>query len=177
MKYTSELLSEIVRKSKSLAEVLRTLGLKEAGGNYAHINKRIKEAGIDKSHFVKYTNFLQPGVNKKHWQEVLVLRTSGRRQEAVRLRKALIESGVEYGCNRCSIKEWNEKVLILEVNHKNNNWLDDRRENLEFICPNCHSQEKHKMNQGYTKLTVRKYRRDDKNGTVDQLAGVVTLKM
>lgn len=32
------------------------------------------------------------------------------------------------------------RSLTLDVDHKNNNWLDDRLENLQFLCPNCHSQ-------------------------------------
>ena len=28
----------------------------------------------------------------------------------------------------------------LQVDHKNRDFLDDRAENLQFLCPNCHSQ-------------------------------------
>lgn len=34
---------------------------------------------------------------------------------------------------------WLGKPIMLHVNHKNGNWLDDRPEYIEFICPNCHS--------------------------------------
>lgn len=35
---------------------------------------------------------------------------------------------------------WNGKKLNLEIDHIDNDWSNDRRDNLRFICPNCHSQ-------------------------------------
>lgn len=40
-------------------------------------------------------------------------------------------------CERCSY----EKYEILHVHHKNRNHNDNRLENLELICPNCHYEE------------------------------------
>ena len=49
--------------------------------------------------------------------------------------------GREYKCEICGIDPlWNGKELRLQVDHKNQNWLDDSPENLRFACPNCHSQ-------------------------------------
>lgn len=42
-------------------------------------------------------------------------------------------------CNRCGLGEWLGSKLILEVDHKNGNNRDNSRENLEALCPNCHS--------------------------------------
>lgn len=78
-----------------------------------------------------------------------------RRQSAVRLRRALIESGIKYKCCTCDNEGlWQGKELRLQVNHKNGNWLDNRKENLEFVCPNCHSQtEGWSGNDGGTDIT------------------------
>lgn len=43
-------------------------------------------------------------------------------------------------CNHCNINEWRGKPIVLEIEHKNGDRTDHRRENLEAICPNCHSQ-------------------------------------
>jgi len=140
-KYTREILQQAVNESTSVAQVIRKLGLKEAGGNYSHIRKRLTQLGIDTSHFVKYTNFLVHGINKKDWSSILVYNKNGRREKAHRLRRAMKESGILYQCVKCGLKEeWNDEKLVLEVNHKDGNWLDNRKENLEFLCPNCHSQ-------------------------------------
>ena len=53
---------------------------------------------------------------------------------------ALKEELLYYKCYCCGISEWNGKELSLELEHKNGNSQDNRIENLELLCPNCHSQ-------------------------------------
>lgn len=43
-------------------------------------------------------------------------------------------------CNNCGIDSWLNKPITLEFEHKNGNRHDDRRENVELLCPNCHAQ-------------------------------------
>lgn len=45
-----------------------------------------------------------------------------------------------YKCSCCSIIEWNNKAIVLEIDHIDGNSENNRPENLRFICPNCHSQ-------------------------------------
>ncbi len=157
IKYTKELLAGLVSDSTSVAQVIRKLGLKEAGGNHSHINSKIKKYGLDTSHFLGQgancgKNY--KGGKKKTWDKVLVLRENGPRYAAVRLRRALIEYGREYKCELCGLGDmWNGKLIRLEVDHINNNWLDNRPQSIRFCCPNCHSQQPHKGNQGFTGLT------------------------
>lgn len=143
--YTREVLSKIVVNNRSIAGVLRDLGLRPAGGTHAHISRRIKEYGLDTSHFTGRASNTGPGHRggpaRRAPLEILVKRNSGRRQLAVRLRRALVEIGVPYKCAKCGLGDtWRGHPLKLQVNHRNHDWLDDRRQNLEFLCPNCHSQ-------------------------------------
>jgi len=63
------------------------------------------------------------------------------REDAFRLRRAMMESGLELKCSHCPITtEHNGKLIVLEIDHLNNDWSDNRLENVQFICPNCHSQ-------------------------------------
>ena len=42
-------------------------------------------------------------------------------------------------CNKCGLNEWLGEKLVLELEHKDGNHNNDSRENLECLCPNCHS--------------------------------------
>ena len=42
-------------------------------------------------------------------------------------------------CNRCGLSEWQGAKLPLELEHKDGNHMNDERDNLEALCPNCHS--------------------------------------
>ena len=45
-----------------------------------------------------------------------------------------------YQCEVCGISEWNEKKLVLEVDHIDGIHTNNDPDNLRLICPNCHSQ-------------------------------------
>lgn len=68
--------------------------------------------------------------------------TGSRSTQASRrkLRKALIAEGVEYRCSECGIDEWRGYPITLALDHINGDSRDNFRENLRFLCPNCHSQ-------------------------------------
>lgn len=56
------------------------------------------------------------------------------------LRKKLIESGVkEDKCELCGVSEWQGVKLPLELHHKDTNHYNNDLENLQILCPNCHS--------------------------------------
>jgi hypothetical protein len=142
-KYTREVLAPVVQESLSIAEVMRRLGLRWSGGLQGHIKKCIERAELDTSHFLGQGR--QRGklpCNRRHWSDILVLRSSDKQKEGIeRLRRAMIEAGIPHICGHCGcLPEWNSKPLVLQTEHKNGRWWDCRKENLEFLCPNCHSQ-------------------------------------
>ena len=47
---------------------------------------------------------------------------------------------LEYKCSKCSIDNWQNETIVLDLDHINGNNRDNRLENLRYLCPNCHSQ-------------------------------------
>jgi hypothetical protein len=142
-RYSDQLLALAVTQSESYAGVLRTLGLRQAGGTQAYIARRIRAAGIDTSHFRRLAhNRGKPSPFRLHPEQVLrILPAGSYRVRAPQLRRALIAVGVPEKCEECSRgTEWRGRPLRLVVDHKNGDWMDNRRENLRFLCPNCHAQ-------------------------------------
>lgn len=63
----------------------------------------------------------------------------GEIKERPLLRKILTNTR-GYKCNCCGITSWHNKPITLQVNHIDGNCTNNMPENLELICPNCHSQ-------------------------------------
>jgi hypothetical protein len=137
VRHTEETLRELVACSRSVAEVVRRLGINPVGGNQAHIGRRIAALGIDTSHFLRAPR----GRPKGTLGNPLALRTpSDGRVPGERLRRALLQTGVTESCAMCGNgTEWNGRLLRLEVDHANGEWWDNRPDNLRLLCPNCHA--------------------------------------
>ena len=45
----------------------------------------------------------------------------------------------DYCCNKCGVSHWQGFKIPLELEHKDGNNTNNDRENLEGLCPNCHS--------------------------------------
>ena len=42
-------------------------------------------------------------------------------------------------CNKCGLNTWLNEPIVLEIHHIDHDSINDTRENLEGLCPNCHS--------------------------------------
>jgi hypothetical protein len=140
--YSDEALAAAVATSTSFAGVLRTLGVPLSGGSHTHLARRIRAAGIDTSHFLGQAHYRgRRAPRKDPWKILVVLEPGSARPKGPLLRSALTRIGVEEPCVTCGLEpEWRGAPLRLIVDHVNGDWLDNRPENLRFLCPNCHSQ-------------------------------------
>lgn len=136
VRYTEEALREAVAASSSVMEVLQRLGTSPVGGSHTHISRRIASLGIDVSHFV-----MRRGRPRGARGKLLMLGSpQDGRIAGSRLRRELLRIGIPERCTECGTGTvWNDRPLRLEVDHRNGNWWDNRPENLQLLCPNCHS--------------------------------------
>jgi hypothetical protein len=72
------------------------------------------------------------------------------------LRRKLIEDKIkEDKCELCRIDEWMGKKIKLELHHKDLNHFNNNLENLQILCPNCHSLiPNHQKNENTKRLSI-----------------------
>ncbi len=144
-KYTKELLDAAVSSSISIAEAMRKCGFTNVvGGGHTHFSKMVKKFEVSTDHLLgQRANSgarKKGGSKKKTAAEILVFHPDGKRNHASQLRRGLDEIGRPRQCAGCGIKDWQGKTLVLEVEHRDGDFQNDAAENLEYLCPNCHSQ-------------------------------------
>jgi hypothetical protein len=134
---------QIIKKCFSKSQVCRELGLKPAGGNFKTINNKILEWGIDTSHFTGQAwnkgIFFKQIKREISLEEILVENSTYLCN--TKIKKKLFKNKVkENKCEKCGIESWNGEEITLELHHINGKNTDNRIENLQILCPNCHSQ-------------------------------------
>jgi hypothetical protein len=66
---------------------------------------------------------------------------AGTYRSRTNLKLRLLRSGLKDGrCEGCGLSEWRDRPLPLALHHVNGDAQDHRVENLQLLCPNCHSQ-------------------------------------
>lgn len=143
MRYSKENLEKIAKISLSIKEVIRRLGGNEdSGGVFQHVKTKLIRHNIDTSHFLgRSVSRKSVPCNKLTSKDILVENRTGCREDIRRLKRCLDEIGISKTCVVCGLSDkWMGKDIVLEVDHINKNRLDNRPENLRYLCPNCHSQ-------------------------------------
>lgn len=108
-------------------------------------DKLKKSISAQKSEKVKLANnnrpndfWLKIGKTRKENHKKQILQTEYSNLSFESLRYRIIYEQDEK-CNKCGLDNWLGEPLVLELEHKDGNHFNNLRDNLEMLCPNCHS--------------------------------------
>lgn len=137
--YSVDQLKEAVAKSYCMSDVCRELNITICSFNNQRIDKLCKEHDISRVHFDVKKTFKR---NKFEWSEADIFCENSRVGRS-QLRALVKRLGLYDGkCAECGQGEtWNGKPLTIELDHINGINDDNRKENLRWLCPNCHTQQ------------------------------------
>ena len=122
------------KTAKSVAHLIRTLGLVPAGGNYKTVKDTCVRLNLP---LISHQGVHPvPRTPRKKIEEYLIYgRTS-----SDNLKKRLIKEGIKkHQCEECLLTLWLGRPIPLELDHIDGDSYNSIIENLRFLCPNCHS--------------------------------------
>lgn len=111
---------------KSLAGLLKSLGLRPAGGSFNNMKRILQRLNVDTSHWTGQG--WNKGQQLKDWSEY---------NRGTHLKSHLVrERG--HCCECCKLELWLGSPIYLEVHHIDGDRTNNGLENLQLLCGNCH---------------------------------------
>lgn len=128
--YTKNQIEKALESSIGLSETCRQLGCRGAT-----LKRHMDKYGL------KWEDYKNPGRKGRSRVEDRKYTADQAFQKGMHKNYALryLKEEREWKCECCGLSEWQGKPLPLEVHHINGDCWDQRRENLQILCPNCHS--------------------------------------
>ena len=125
--YTDQDIIDASNSCKSMAGMLKILGLKAAGGNYDHMRKKLKSLDLKCEHW-----------SGQGWNKDQQLKDWGEYKGSNYLKKHII-SLKGHKCEDCNLSKWKDGLIPLELHHKDGNRCNNMIENIQILCCNCHA--------------------------------------
>lgn len=128
-------LIEIIGNNTTFTGIMRDLGLPIRGKLGLILKKKLLDAGFDLSHL---TGIPKVKHNKKSLEEHLC---KGSTTKSSKLKSILFKHGLKTNkCECCGIETWNNLPIVMQLHHIDGDPTNNTLENLQILCPNCHSQ-------------------------------------
>lgn len=138
MKISDEEIRRVIAVSTNMSEAARCLNM-----NFFALRYRAKKLGIYKPNQGRSgITRLKHEYRDKIFSLDKILNGEYPNYQTVKLKKRLINEGIkDEVCEECGQGIlWNNKKLVLQLDHKDGNSRNHKLENLKLLCPNCHSQ-------------------------------------
>lgn len=137
--YAIDKLIENADKCVNMLDLCHKMGIENVGGeDYKEIRQLADELGIELKFSYKRDTILNhhPRISTS---DILV--ENSKYKDATKIKKRLLKEGIkENKCECCGLTEWQGKPISLQIHHINGVHNDNRIENIQILCPNCHSQ-------------------------------------
>ena len=161
--------------SRSISDLARKLGYKlkdgkVPGGVSQIVNRYLDKYQLDKNFLLGQgwskgetresdCSIERQAIQKElPWDEAFAFGSQVHNQ---RLLKRLVRAGKKkYECERCKLCEWIGESIVLELHHINGIHHDNQEENLQILCPNCHSQVE-RLNEKAKRTSKQSKRREN----------------
>lgn len=138
--HTRESFQSLVSSCRSKGQLVNALKLSVSGSSYNILQEIIDMWQIDTSTLMGRAWNKGRSLPKKHSTEDLLNNKTYMHTSALKHR--LIKEGIlKNKCSVCDTKdEWNNKKLVLHLDHIDGDRFNNSLDNLRILCPNCHSQ-------------------------------------
>ena len=163
LEITQNEIKELIPKCKSYMEILRKLDLDETSkADYRFVLREVKESGLSIDHFTPAWN---KGMNSKNNPDKILSRS---------IDDYLKDDGLKISSS------WNNKPIPLQLHYIDGNHNNNKLDNLQLLCPNCHAQTDNYCRPKTNKrinpsIMKKKNKKKKKNSSIKPLAKSITL--